>query len=222
MFDHIDTNIQNERNLCSYITARFDAPNSKSNAISYDQISNTVRESIYFGNYDKSIDLYKHPVSVYADSRIYNTNSLQLNQKGISSNGNESVYNLITLISYGCVDGSIYMRLDNDDANTPTSAFDNNIISNSSSSQIASLSANTANSIATNSVQSSSIPILQEIIDSDLSEYVLSWNVDVNSEENNKFVVSKTAKISLANVDSDPRGSSILDLFRKKFISNQN
>lgn len=218
-FDHIDTNKKNERNLYSYITARFDAPNTKSNAISYSQINNTVHDSVYFGNYSKDIDKYKHPVSMYADSRLYGTDLIQLNEQGLQSNGAESVYNVITLVSYGCVDGSIFMRLDNDDANTPTSAFDNNVILNSSSSQTASLSANTANTIATSSKYSNnSTNILQEIIDSDLSEYVLSWNVDVSSEENNKFVVSKTATISLANVDSDARGVYILDLLERNLL----
>ena len=218
-FDHIDTNEKNVRSLASYITARFDAPISKSNAISYSQVSKTVLDSVYYGNDIKAIDTYKHPISVYADSRIYRTNSIQLNQQGISANGNESVYNLMTLISRGCVDGSIYMRLDNDDANTPTSAFDNNLIVNSSSSQIGIASVNASNVVATSSVYSnSSANILEEIIDSDLSEYVLSWNVDVNSEENNKFIVSKTANITLANIDSDARGATVLDLIERNLL----
>lgn len=219
VFDHIDTNPKNERNLYSYITARFDAPNTKSNAISYSQIKKTVNDSVYFGNYSKDIDEYKHPVSMYADSRLYGTDLIQLNEQGLQSNGNESVYNLMTLVSYGCADGSIFMRLDNDDANTPTSGFDNNVILNSSSSQTASLSANTANTIATSSKYSNnSTNILQEINDSDLSEYVLAWNVDVNAEENNKFVITKTATITLANVDSDGRGSNVLDLLERNLL----
>ena len=218
-FDHIDTNEKNVRNLYSYITARFDAPKSKSNAISMSQIKQTITDSIYYGNQYKSIDTYKHPISMYADTRIKDTSSILLNESGLSPNGNQSVYNVLTLYSIGGVDGSIYMRLDNDDSNTPTSAFNNNEIINSSSASIGAASVNTSNTYATNTAYSNRYAnILEEIIGSDLSEYVLSWNVNVNSEENNKFVISKTATITLANVDSDQRGSNILDLLERNLL----
>lgn len=216
VFNHIDSSDNKQNSLMTYISSKFDAPNTKVAAIDSDQISTNIFDNIYYGSIDKNIDNYTHPVTIYGDYRT--KNAFKITNTGIQPNGNMSSSNYLSLISTGRIDGSIYIRLDNNDNNTPTSQFSNNTI-NSNSDISASSAASVANSVATAAYKSSSTePILQYLTNGDLSEYTESWNVDVSCQEKNSFHISKTASLTLKNLDSDSRGARLYDLLSRNLL----
>jgi hypothetical protein len=216
VFNHIDKNVNGQNSLMTYISSKFNAPNSKKIAIDSDQINTNITDNIYYGSIDKSIDSYNHPVTVYGDYRT--KNSFKITNTGVQPLGNTSSTNNVSLISTGRIDGSIYVRLDNNDSNTPTSQFTNNTI-NSNSDVSTSSAATVANSVANSSSKSNSTePILQFVYNGDLSEYIEAWNVDVNCLEKNSFHINKTASLTLKNLDSDKRGARMYDLLSRNLL----
>jgi hypothetical protein len=216
VFNHIDKNVNDQNSLMTYISSKFDAPNTKLAAINTDQISANVLDNIYYGSIDKNIDTYVHPVTIYGDYRT--KGAFKITNTGIQPNGNMSSNNNISLISTGRIDGSIYVRLDNNDSNTPTSQFSNNTI-NSNSDISTSSAASVANSVATAAYKSNATePILQFLTNGDLSEYTEAWNVDVSCSEKNSFHINKSATLTLKNLDSDSRGARMFDLLSRNLL----
>lgn len=216
VFNHIDSSDNKQNSLITYISSKFDAPNTKVAAINSDQISTNVFDNIYYGSIDKNIDNYTHPVTIYGDYRT--KGAFKITNTGIQPNGNMSSSNYVSLISTGRIDGSIYVRLDNNDNNTPTSQFSNNTI-NSNSDVSTSSAATVANSVATASYKSNATePILQFLTNGDLSEYTEAWNVDVSCSEKNSFHINKSATITLKNLDSDSRGARLFDLLSRNLL----
>ncbi len=213
VFNHLYSEDKDVNNHGIYLKNQFKAPVEKQDKISGEYISSNVLNNIYLGNHTNNIDNYKEPISIYADSRV--SNPFEIQNSGIVADGKLSVKNDVALFGNGVIDGSIYMRLENNPG--ILSSVNNQTINNKNDE--VNYNINSANVVTNVSNNTKTIPNILEFIDkADLSSYVESWSVDVSCENPNLSRISKTAEVVLYNVDHTPEGAKIIDLLERNLL----
>jgi hypothetical protein len=212
VFNHLNEIDPENKEHKLYLYNEFKAPKEKQDKISTQNVLANVFDNVYYGNFHKNIESYNEPITIYGDYRT--VNQFSSFDTGLSSDGSLSVKNGVGIESTGRIDGSIYIRLSNNPG--LLSQFNNKPI-NSKNDEV-NYNVNSSDIVTNVSNTSTYDDILTYIDGADLSSYLQSWNVDVQCENPNLSRISKTAEITLFNVDNTSDGLKIIDLLERNLL----